>query len=75
MNQNLSTMDYNAYIDLNTLSEEAKNELIQYYEYLVFKYKEYSKKKLNQNSKKKKFSAVYIDTTGFKFNREEANAR
>ena len=75
MNQNLSTMDYNAYIDLNTLSEEAKNELIQYYEYLVFKYKEYSKKKLNQNSKKKKFSAVYIDTTGFKINREEANAR
>ncbi|MCD4695047.1 MAG: hypothetical protein K8S16_02305 [Bacteroidales bacterium] len=68
-------MDYTAFIDLNSLTGEAKKELESFYEYLIFKYKKTKKKKLDVHKGKKNFSAIQLDTKGFKFNREEANER
>lgn len=53
-------------LDISVLSEESKKEIISRYQLLLQK----------QNStEKKKFSAIQITTKGWKFNREEANAR
>ena len=37
-------MDYTAFIDINSLTEEARKELENFYEYLIFKYKNTFKK-------------------------------
>ena len=68
-------MDYSAYINLNSLTEEARKELESFYEYLVFKYKRKKKKISAIQNSKRKFSAIQLDTKGFIFNREEANER
>ncbi|MBL7103598.1 MAG: hypothetical protein ISS18_04645 [Bacteroidales bacterium] len=68
-------MDYTAFIDINSLTEEARKELESFYEYLIFKYKKTKNKKLDVHKDKKNFSAIQLDTKGFKFNREEANER
>ena len=68
-------MNHAAFIDLNPLTDEAKKELEIFYEYLIFKYKKIKNKKLNVHKVKKNFSAIQLDTKGFKFNREEANER
>ena len=68
-------MEYSTFLDLNSLSEEARNELESFYEYLLFKYKKRKKKKEKTLSSGAKFTAVQIDTKGFKFDREEANER
>jgi len=66
-------MDLSSYIDFNALSGDAKKELKTFYDYLLLKYRT-GKNKRKRNSKKS-FNAVRIDTRGFNFNREEANAR
>lgn len=68
-------MGYSAFIDLNSLTEEARKELESFYEYLVFKYKKVKKQKPKNQADKNKFSAIRLDTKGFSFNREEANER
>lgn len=68
-------MDYSAFIDLNSLTEEARKELESFYEYLVFKYNKIKKHKSESHHEKNKFSAIRLDTKGFKFNRDEANER
>lgn len=68
-------MDYSAYINLNSLTGEARKELESFYEYLIFKYKRNKKKISDIQNSKRKFSAIQLDTKGFKFNREEANER
>ena len=37
-------MEYSAFINLNSLSEEAKKELKIFYEYLIYKYNKENKK-------------------------------
>jgi hypothetical protein len=66
-------MEYNAFINLNSLTDEAKKELESFYEYLIFKYKR--KKKKETNIHNNNFTAIQLDTKNFKFNREEANER
>ncbi|WP_457626633.1 DUF2281 domain-containing protein [Persephonella sp.] len=56
-------------IDLEKLPEEARKELLDFYEFLLQKYK----KKENKNGKK--LSAIKIKTKNFKFSREEAEER
>jgi len=68
-------MSNTAFIDMNSLTDEAKKELEIFYEYLIFKYKKTKKKKVDFYKGKKNFSAIQLDTIGFKFNREEANER
>ena len=68
-------MDYSAYINLNSLTGEARKELESFYEYLIFKYKRNIKKISDIQNSKSKFSAIQLDTKGFKFNREEANCK
>jgi len=68
-------MNHTAFIDLNSLTDDAKKELESFYEYLIFKYKKTKNKKLNAHKVKKNFSAIQLDTKGFIFNREEANER
>ena len=68
-------MDYSSFIDLNSLTEEARKELESFYEYLIFKYKKIKKNKHKNKYDKTRFSAIQLDTKGFKFNREEANER
>ncbi|NOX84578.1 MAG: hypothetical protein GXO86_01220 [Chlorobi bacterium] len=68
-------MDYSSFIDINSLSEEARKELESFYEYLVFKYKNIKTRKHKSQNHKDLFSSIQIDTKGFKFNREEANER
>jgi len=67
-------MDYSSFIDLNSLSEEARKELEIFYDYLVFKYNR-RKKKSVKGKRMKKFTSIQLDTKGFRFNREEANER
>lgn len=68
-------MGYSSFININSLSEEARKELESFYEYLVFKYKKRKVRKSENNPDKNKFSAIQLDTIGFKFSREEANER
>ncbi len=70
-------MAYNAFIDLDSLSDEARKELELFYKYLIFKYKNKREKKAGDKKTKGKtfLSSVELDTKKFKFNREEANER
>jgi len=71
----LSVMEYSSFIDLSSLSEDARKELESFLEYLVFKYQKIKKRKPKSQNTKPRFSAIQIDTRGFKFNRDEANER
>jgi len=68
-------MENLSFIDLNSLSEEARKELESFYEYLLFKYKKIKQFKQKTKKSKNNFSALQLDTKGFKFNRDEANER
>ena len=68
-------MEYSSFIDLNSLSEDARKELESFYEYLIFKYQKIKKRKTKSQYAKPRLSAIQIDTRGFKFNRDEANER
>jgi hypothetical protein len=68
-------MDYSKYIDLNSLSEKARMELENFYEYLVYKYETMKEKKPEQELGSIKFKTIQLDTIGFTFDREEANER
>lgn len=73
-------MEHSAFLDLNNLSEEAKKELLDFYNYLLFKYKSKKGKESSSDAKRKRFSAFSKDhqivlPDGYKFNREEANER
>jgi hypothetical protein len=67
-------MDYSSFINLNSLSEEARKELQVFYEYLIYKYSRRGKK-LKKGKENERFSAIELNTVGFKFNRDEANER
>jgi hypothetical protein len=68
-------MDHTAYLDLEQFNDEARRELKTFIEFLTFKYG--TKQKIGEFSKfrQKQFKALKLDTTQFKFNREEANER
>ena len=68
-------MEYSSFIDLNSLTEDARKELESFYEYLIFKYQNIKKRKPKGQYAKPRFSAIQIDTREFKFNRDEANER
>lgn len=68
-------MDHSAFIDISNLSEDAKKELMEFYAYLIKKYKLVKGKKSKLPVRKKDFNALSIDTIGYKFNRDEANER
>jgi hypothetical protein len=68
-------MDYSKYIDLNSLSEKARRELENFYEYLVYKYEAMKEKKPEKELGNNKFKAIQLDTIGYTFDREEANER
>ncbi len=68
-------MDFSKYIDVSSLPEKARQELESFYEYLVFKYESIKKKNPGKGLRNNKFKAIQLDTTGFIFNREEANER
>ena len=73
-------MDYTAFIDLNSLTGEAKKELESFYEYLIFKYKKKIKRKPDEENKKEKFEKFANNhlinlPENFKFNRDEAHER
>jgi hypothetical protein len=59
-------------IDIDILPEDVKRELMDFYEYLINKY---VTKVVTMEKKQIRFSAINLNTKGFKFNREEANAR
>ncbi len=42
-------MDHSAFLNINSLSEEAKKELLIFYEYLMFKYNKENEKKNQKN--------------------------
>ena len=56
-------------IDLEKLPEEARKELLDFYEFLLQKYKK------EKNKNEKKLSAIKVKTKNFKFSREEAEKR
>ena len=68
-------MEYSTYLNFQNLNVEARNELKSFIEFLVFKYKIGKGKSKDSGSKKKQFTAISLDTRGFKFNRDEANER
>ena len=68
-------MDHSAFIEISNLSEEARKELMEFYTYLLKKYKLVKVKRSKMPIRKKDFKALSIDTIGYKFNREEANTR
>ncbi len=73
-------MDYNSFIDINSLSEEARKELESFYKYLVFKYGGKKKRKTDLEKKKEDFLKFadkhLIDLPeDYKFNREELHER
>ncbi len=70
-------MDYTAFIDLNSLTGEAKKELESFYEYLIFKYRQKSFKKKKMDTRNfEEFLSTPIKSDSFRFlNREERNER
>ena len=73
-------MEYSAYINLNSLTDEARKELESFYEYLVFKYRKKTKMKTEVESKKEQFfrfveNHSYNLPENYKFNREELHER
>lgn len=70
----IEDMEYSSFLNLEQFNEEARRELNIFLDFLTFKYK--LKNENTQNgSKNSNFSAIQLDTRGFKFNREEANER
>ncbi len=73
-------MEYSSFIDLSSLSEDAKKELESFLEYLVFKYKKKTKRKNGKESNKEQFMK-FADKhlielpDNYKFNREELHER
>ncbi|OQX76548.1 MAG: hypothetical protein B6D64_09665 [Bacteroidetes bacterium 4484_276] len=77
---NYVAMNYTAFIDLNTLTDEAKKELKSFYEYLTFKYPKKIEKKISEESKKEQFFRFiekhsYNLPEDYKVNREELHER
>jgi hypothetical protein len=68
-------MDHAAFIDLHELDDEAKKELKTFIEFLTFKGKIKKKGIKSPRRKKLTFKTLSLDTSGFKFSREEANER
>ena len=61
-------------IDLEVLPKEAKNELIDFYEYLVSKYKR-GTRRAKKRLEDVLFNPIGILPDNYKFNREEAHER
>jgi hypothetical protein len=70
-------MEQAAFLNINELSEEAKNELKVFYDYLLFKYgKKKSNKKTTQDARFKEFLSISLDTKNLILpGREERNER
>lgn len=70
-------MEQAAFLNINELSEEAKNELKVFYEHLLFKYgKKKSNKKTTPDARFKDFLSSVIDTDSLIIpGREERNER
>jgi len=68
-------MDNSAFLNIQDLDDEARKELNTFIDFLTFKSKIRHKKDKAPHKKNKSFTALRIDTTRFKFNREEANER
>ena len=73
-------MNYTAFINLNSLTDEAKKELENFYEYLIFKYKKKSTRKTSEEKKKEQFfrfveNHTYNLPENYKFDREELHER
>lgn len=70
-------MEYTAFLNINELSEEAKNELKVFYEYLIFKYgKKKSNKKTTKDARFKDFLSNAFDADSLIIpGREERNER
>jgi len=67
-------IEQSAFINIDLLPGDARKELKSFFDFLVFKYK-INKRAKTDFPKKKQFTAISIDTKGFKFNRDEANER
>lgn len=67
-------MDYTAYLNLDNLSDEARKELENFIAFLKFKQRK-SDNKQKPKATRKNFNTLSLDTTGYKFDRDEANAR
>jgi hypothetical protein len=68
-------MEQSAYLNLQNFNIEARKELKSFIEFLVYKYNIGTTKNMDTDAGKKQFTAISIDTKGFKFNRDEANER
>jgi hypothetical protein len=73
-------MDYNAFMDMSTLTDEARKELKIFYDYLTFKYNKKAKRKSGSDNKKEQFfnfvkNHTYILPENYKFNRDELHER
>jgi hypothetical protein len=70
-------MEQAAFLNINELSEDAKNELKVFYEYLLFKYgKKKQNKKTPKEARLKNFLAITLDTKNLIIpGREERNER
>lgn len=70
-------MEYSAFMNINSLSEDAKRELEAFYDYLIFKYK--LKNQDSTTEKKDRFEAFLSKSLKVDFfqmqNREERNER
>jgi hypothetical protein len=68
-------MDYSAYLNLHQFNDEARKELQEFIDFLAVKYKIRKEKVRIPRKREKRFTALSINTKGFKFNRDEANER
>ena len=62
-------------VTLEILNEKAMNLLRDLEQLKLLRFRKDSQRSSRQAKKKVTFDAVAIDTTGFKFDREEANER
>jgi hypothetical protein len=65
-------------IDLDALPDDAQRELVEFYEFLVFKYQR--KPDVPQNEKRTILTTIFKETDGklplnYRFNREEIHER
>lgn len=67
-------MDYSAYLNLDNLSDESRKELENFIAFLRFKHRQ-SGNKEKPTTTSRHFNTLSLDTKGYKFNRDEANAR
>jgi len=68
-------MDYSAYLNLHQFNDEARKELQDFIDNLFVKYKIKKDKVKIPRKRVKRFTALSINTKGYKFNRDEANER